>query len=102
MSEIEYRRVSSIHGALMFLKRVEGIALGDRVMIRDKAGNRRNGQVIRSSKEAVLVQVFEGTDNLDLENTWVRFLDEPFELSLSPGTVTGLAGTQFQWYRRTA
>jgi V/A-type H+-transporting ATPase subunit B len=31
-----------------------------------------------------MVQVFEGTDNLDLENTWVRFLDEPFELSLSP------------------
>lgn len=85
MSELEFRRVSSIHGALIFLKAVDGIALGDRVVIRDKDNNRRNGQVIRSSKEVVMVQVFEGTDNLDLENTWVRFLDEPFELSLSPG-----------------
>ena len=85
MSELEFRRVSSIHGALMFLKAVDGIALGDRVVIRDRDNNRRNGQVIRSSKDLVMVQVFEGTNNLDLENTWVRFLDEPFELSLSPG-----------------
>jgi len=85
MSELEYRKVSSIHGALMFLKAVENVAIGDRVVIRGKDGGRRNGQVIRTSKEVVMVQVFEGTDNLDLENTWVRFLDEPFELSLSPG-----------------
>ncbi|MDH3219359.1 MAG: V-type ATP synthase subunit B [Gammaproteobacteria bacterium] len=84
MSELEYRKVSSIHGALMFLKGVGNVALGDRVMIRDKDGLRRNGQVIRSSKEVVMVQVFEGTENLDLENTWVRFLDQPFELALSP------------------
>ena len=84
MSELEYRRVESIHGALMFLKNVPGVALGDRVAIRDKDGRRRNGQVIRSSDDLVMVQVFEGTDHLDLENTWVRVLDQPFELSLSP------------------
>ena len=84
MSDLEYRKVSSIHGALIFLKGVKDVAYGDRVVIRDKQGRKRNGQVIRSSEEVVLVQVFEGTDNLDLENTWVRFLDEPFELSLSP------------------
>jgi len=84
MSELEYRRATSIQGALMFLKGVDNVALGDRVIVRDKDGGRRNGQVIRSSRELVLVQVFEGTDNLDLENTWVRFLDEPFQLALSP------------------
>ena len=84
MSDLEYRRVSSIHGALMFVKAVEGVALGDRVAIRGRDGQRRNGQVIRTSNDLVLVQVFEGTDSLDLENTWVRFLDEPFELTLSP------------------
>ena len=84
MSDLEYRKVSSIHGALMFLKGVKDVAYGDRVVIRDKQGRKRNGQVIRSSSEVVMVQGFEGTDNLDLENTWVRFLDEPFELSLSP------------------
>ncbi len=84
MSDLEYRKVSSIHGALMFLKGVSEVALGDRVVIRDNQGRRRNGQVIKTSNDIVMVQVFEGTDDLDLENTWVRFLDQPFELSLSP------------------
>ncbi len=84
MSDLEYRKVSSIHGALMFLKGVDEVALGDRVVIRDNQGRRRNGQVIKTSNDIVMVQVFEGTDDLDLENTWVRFLDQPFELSLSP------------------
>jgi V/A-type H+-transporting ATPase subunit B len=84
VSQLEYRKVSSIHGALLFLRAVDKVALGDRVVIRDREGRRRNGQVIRTSRDIVMVQVFEGTENLDLENTWVRFLDEPFELPLSP------------------
>jgi len=84
LSQLEYRKVSSIHGNLLFLKAIDRVALGDRVVIRDREGRRRNGQVIRTSRDIVMVQVFEGTENLDLENTWVRFLDEPFELPLSP------------------
>jgi V/A-type H+-transporting ATPase subunit B len=84
MKAIEYRKVDSLHGALMFLRGVDGVAAGDRVAIRGRDGNRRNGQVIRTSRDMVLVQVFEGTDALDRENTWVRFLEEPFEMPLSP------------------
>lgn len=84
MKAVEYRKVDSLHGALMFLRGVDGVAAGDRVAIRDRDGNRRNGQVIRTSRDMVLVQVFEGTDALDRENTWVRFLEEPFEMPLSP------------------
>lgn len=84
MTAIEYRKVDNLHGALMYMKGVGAVAAGDRVVIRDHKGQRRNGQVLKTSQEVVLVQVFEGTDNLDLENTWVRFLDEPFEMPLSP------------------
>ncbi|OQX41547.1 MAG: V-type ATP synthase subunit B, partial [Candidatus Sedimenticola endophacoides] len=38
----------------------------------------------RSTREEVLIQVFEGTGDLDLESTWVRFLDQPLEIPLSP------------------
>jgi len=44
----------------------------------------RNGQVIRTSDAQVLILVFEGTDDLDLESTWVRYLDQPVEVALSP------------------
>ncbi len=84
MSDKEYRMASAARGGLLYLRGVQGVALGDRVVVRDRSGRRRNGQVIRTSNELVLIQVLEGTDDLDLENTWVRFLDQPFEIALSP------------------
>lgn len=81
---IEFRIASAARDALLFLRGVSDVASGDRVLIRDYAGGQRNGQVIQTSKEVVLVQVFEGTQNLDIDNTWVRFLEEPFEIPLSP------------------
>ncbi len=84
MSLKEYRLASGARSGLLYMRGVPGVALGDRVAVRDYSGRRRNGQVIRTSDELVLVQVLEGTDNLDMEHTWVRFLDEPFDFALSP------------------
>ncbi len=83
MRQKEYRLASALHGGLLFVRGVSGIALGDRVVVRDHAGRMRNGQVIRTSAETVLVQVLEDTDGLDLERTWMRFLEQPFEIALS-------------------
>ncbi|MCK5524222.1 MAG: V-type ATP synthase subunit B [Thiomargarita sp.] len=84
MKEKEYRMVSAMRDALLFLRGVPNVALGDRVLVRDHSGGKRNGQVIQTTQEVVLVQVFEGTNDLDIENTWVRFLEKPFELPVSP------------------
>ena len=84
MKEKEYRMATAARGALLFMKGVPDVALGDRVVVRDHKGNLRNGQVIKTSTEMALVQVFEGTEDLDLDRTWVRFLEEPFEVPLSP------------------
>lgn len=84
MKSKEYRMATAARGALLFMKGVPNVALGDRVVVRDYKGNLRNGQVIKTSTELALVQVFEGTEDLDLDRTWVRFLEEPFEIPLSP------------------
>jgi V/A-type H+-transporting ATPase subunit B len=83
MKNIEYRTATSARGGLIVMGGVPGVAAGTRVSLRDHAGRLRNGLVIRVSDEAVLIEVFEGTEALDLERTWVRFLDEPFTLPLS-------------------
>ena len=51
MKEKEYRMASAARGALLFMKGVPDVALGDRVVVRDHRGEKRNGQVIRTSKE---------------------------------------------------
>ena len=85
MSQVEYRRASAAQGGLLVVEGVTDVAFGDRVRIRDHLGRTRNGQVIRSAETETLVQIFEGTEDLDLDNTWVRFLDEPLTLAVSPG-----------------
>lgn len=84
MSIKEYRTAIEARGGLLVVRDTPGVAFGDRVRIENHAGQIRNGQVIRAADEEVLILVFEGTDDLDLENTWVRFLDEPVEIALSP------------------
>ncbi len=84
MSAKEYRTSTAARGGLLVVGGAPGIAFGDRVQILDHRNQRRNGQVIRSADDEVLIQVFEGTDDLDLESTWVRFLDEPLQITLSP------------------
>lgn len=84
MSIKEYRTAVEARGGLLVVKDTPGIAFGDRVQIKDHLGHTRNGQVIRSADNEVLILVYEGTDDLDLESTWVRFLDEPVEIALSP------------------
>ncbi|MEJ2575472.1 MAG: V-type ATP synthase subunit B [Gammaproteobacteria bacterium] len=84
MSATEYRTAFEARGGLLTIGEARGIAFGDRVEVRDGKGRRRTGQVIRSATEEVLIQVYEGTDDLDLDSTWVRFLDEPLEITLAP------------------
>lgn len=38
------------------------------------------GEVIGRQDDRATVQVFEGTDDLDLERTWVRFLEQGHEM----------------------
>lgn len=83
MSQAEYRTASSAQGGLLVMRQVPAVAAGSRVLVKAHDGRQRSGLVIRVSEELALVEVFEGTDDLDLERTWVRFLDEPFRLPVS-------------------
>ncbi len=43
MSDKEYRLASAARGGLLYMRGVPGVALGDRVVVRDHSGRRRNG-----------------------------------------------------------
>jgi V/A-type H+/Na+-transporting ATPase subunit B len=83
MKNVEFRTGASAQGGLIVMKNVPNISAGSLVKVRDYKGLLRSGTVIRTAENSVLVEVFEGTDELDLERTWVRFLDEPFTFPVS-------------------
>lgn len=88
MKALEYRQATAAQGGLLFMQNIAGVAYGDQVIITDHRNRRRNGQVVQTSNDIIIIQVIEGTDELDLERTWVRFLEQPFEMSLSPDVLS--------------
>ncbi|MFH1614183.1 MAG: V-type ATP synthase subunit B [Planctomycetota bacterium] len=80
----EYKTVASISGPLMLVESVDQAKYGHIVDIELGDGSIRHGQILQVEADKVLVQVFEGTDGIDVANSTVRFLTKPLEFSVSP------------------
>ncbi len=80
----EYKTVSSVAGPLMMVQHVDGAKFGHIVDIELGDGSIRHGQILQVDGDNVLVQVFEGTQGVDLDETKIRLLGKPSELSVSP------------------
>ncbi len=80
----EYQTVAEIAGPLMLVKMVDEAKYAHIVQIELGDGSLRNGQILQVEKDTALVQVFEGTDGIDVEDSTVRFLGRPLELGVSP------------------
>ncbi|HDI82920.1 MAG TPA: V-type ATP synthase subunit B [candidate division WOR-3 bacterium] len=81
---VEYRTVNDIAGPLMLVEEVEGVKYGELVEIILPDGSKRNGQVLEVHHDRALIQVFEGTQGIDIPETRVVFRGKGIELSLSP------------------
>jgi V/A-type H+-transporting ATPase subunit B len=79
----EYLGVSRVEGPLLFVEKTHPVGYRDLVKCVDDSGHIRQGMVLDTSKDAVVVQVFEGTSGLTMPGTRVRFMGEPLTLSVS-------------------
>ena len=79
----EYRSVSEIVGPLMLVEQVEGIKFGELAEIELKDGSTRRGRVLEINRDKALVQVFEGTSGMNVNESKVRFLGKGIELPVS-------------------
>ena len=80
----EYKTVSKIYGPLMLVESVVDAKYGHIVDIEIADGSIRHGQILQVENDKVLVQVFEGTEGINIDKSTVRFLGKPMELGLSP------------------
>ena len=78
----EYKTITKIAGPLVFVEKTEPIGYGDLVKISLPDGSAKNGQVLDTSDEMVVVQVFEGTSGID-KGSRIKFLGETIKLGVS-------------------
>ncbi len=81
---IEHTGLAQINGPLVVLDGVPDAANEEIVELRSGDGTSRLGRVVQMSGQRIVVQVFEGTRGLSLENTRVSLTGHPMELPLSP------------------
>lgn len=83
---IEYLGLSSVNGPFVVLEGVQGASFDEVVEITvDNGGlpERKLGRVVEINEDKAVVQVFEKTENLSLQNTHTRFTGHPMEIGLS-------------------
>ena len=80
---IEYLGLSEINGPLVVLEGVRGAAYDEIVEFKIEGGERRLGRIIEDYEDKAVIQVFEGTDGMSLDNTHTRLTGHPMELALS-------------------
>ncbi|MDO5850930.1 MAG: ATP synthase subunit B [Methanobacteriaceae archaeon] len=79
----EYTTVSEVSGPLMVVQDVEGVAYNEIVDIETPNGDQRSGQVLEVQDDIAVIQVFEGTSDLNTDTTKVRFTGETAKIGVS-------------------
>ncbi|MCK4884369.1 MAG: V-type ATP synthase subunit B, partial [Candidatus Diapherotrites archaeon] len=78
----EYKTIQKIAGPLIYVEKTEPVGYGELVKVTLSDGSIKRGQVLDTSEEIVVVQVFEGTSSIDKDSR-VTFLGETIKLSVS-------------------
>lgn len=81
---IDYVGVKEINGSLIVIDGVKDASYEEIVDIHLDDGTTRQGRIVQIAGERVVVQVFEGTRSISLQNTKTRLTGHPMEMPLSP------------------
>ena len=80
---IEYLGLSSINGPLIALEGVQDAFYDEIVDFVVNGKEHKMGRIVEVYKDKAIIQVFEGTENMALNNTHTRLTGHPMEIGLS-------------------
>jgi len=83
----EYKTVTEAVGPLLIVDQVGDVKYDELVEIELQTGEIRRGKVLEIDRDKAMVQLFEGSSGINLQNTRVRFLGRPLELGVSPDMI---------------
>ena len=82
MVQQEYKTINEVKGPLVFVEKTEDIAYGDIVEIETPDGNVKQGEVLETSKDVVIIQVYEETQGIG-RDAKVRFMNENVKMPVT-------------------
>lgn len=80
---IEYLGLSEINGPLVVLEGVKNAAYEEIVEFTVDGKEKKLGRIVEVYEDKAVIQVFEGSDNMSLNNTHTRLTGHPMEIPLS-------------------
>lgn len=80
----EYRTITEVVGPLILVENVEGATFNELVEIEQQTGEIRMGRVLEVDGDKAVVQLFEGSQGLQISQSKARFLGRSIELAVSP------------------
>ncbi len=80
----EHIGLKEISGSLVALTGVHGVANEEVVRLYTASGEERVGRVVQLDGDRAVIQVFEGTSGISLEDTRTIFTARPMEMTLAP------------------
>ncbi|MEA2070287.1 MAG: V-type ATP synthase subunit B [Asgard group archaeon] len=85
LAKREFKTATEVSGPLLFvdLKGKAGVSYGEIAKIALPTGEIRSGQILEVSRDLAVIQLFEGTSGMDVEDTKVQFLGETMKLPVS-------------------
>lgn len=80
---LEYTGLADLNGSLVALEGVSGVSYDELAELTMEDGSHRYGRVILIEGDRAVLQVFEGTRGISLENTTTHFTGKPMDIALS-------------------
>ncbi|SHI81749.1 V-type ATP synthase subunit B [Lutispora thermophila] len=81
--KIKYLNIKKIEGPLIILDGVKDASFDEMVEIEVEGQEVRKGKVVQIDRNRAIIQVFEGTTGMSLNNTRISFAGRPLEIPLS-------------------
>lgn len=78
-----YRTLNYVSGPLIFVEKTKDVSYGEMVDVATAGGEARSGQVLEIDGDLAVVQVFEGTQGIDIDKTTVTFRGEVAKIDVS-------------------
>ncbi|KUK98538.1 MAG: V-type ATP synthase beta chain, partial [Atribacteria bacterium 34_868] len=81
--KIKYLKLDKAEGPLIIMDEVPDAIYGEIVDIEVSGNEHRTGQVIQIDKNKVIIQVFQGSSGISLDEVAVSFSGKPMQIPLS-------------------